>query len=122
LPAIIETPVLPMNAMPVSGDLSEALVYVTKKVVEQVNKGGKSQMQIAFSGICGGTRNHKVKIMLRVQDEEYVLVVGDSHAAWRTHQDSDTEDAFERLFAFLADRPGQRIPASRVERSNSSDV
>ena len=42
-------------------------------------------------------------------------VVGDSHAAWRSHQTSESEGSFESLFALLSDLPGQRLTVSNLK-------
>lgn len=97
-----------------SAPASATTVYVTQGVVDQVNRAGASQMQIALSNVPGGSRGDRIRVLLNVGDADYVLVVGDTHAAWRSHQDSDSEDAFERLFALLADNPGQRMPISTI--------
>lgn len=105
---------LPTGPAP-SARKTGAAVYVTQGVVDQVNRGGTSQMQIALSNVPGGTKKQRVRVALSVADHEYVLVVGDTHAAWRTHQDTDSEGAFERLFAMLADTPGERVEVTTVE-------
>lgn len=90
-------------------------VYVTLGVLAQVNRVGASQMQIAMRGIPGGSKQHKLRVRLTIEGDDYVLVLGDSHAAWRSHQDSASMEAFDQLFAIAADSPGQPLPVSQLE-------
>jgi len=109
-------PAPPKEVSPVAGlnaPESGAAVYVTRQVLEQVNRSSDpKQAQIAFGGIDGATKATQRRVTFKVEDEEYTLVIGDSHAIWPTHQEGETAEAFERLFALLADRPDERIPAS----------
>lgn len=94
-----------------------ASVYVTQKVLDQVNRSGASQMQIALKNLPGGSSRNRIRIGLRIGDRDYEVILGDSHAAWFTHQDSRTKESFEELFALAADSPGIHIPVSRREMS-----
>jgi hypothetical protein len=80
-------------------------VKVTTKVINQAARGVLNQQQIVLKHLPGGTSEHRTTIHLELDDEEYVLIVGDTHAAWRSHQDSRSADSFDRLFARLADTP-----------------
>lgn len=71
-------------------------------------------MMIAVHGTPGGTAAALVKVALVVDDVEHVLMVGDSHGAWRSHQSDETLASFEALFARLADRPDVRVPLEVV--------
>lgn len=88
---------------------------VTSGVVAQVNRAGASQMQVALRGFRGGTKVERRKVRFRVEDRSYVLVVGDSHAAWRSHQTEETRNSFEELFAIAADTPGAWLPVTLCE-------
>ena len=92
-----------------------ASVYVTPGVVAQVNRVGASQMQITLRGFPGGSKDRKVRVALTVDGVDYVLVLGDSHAAWRTHQDSSNIESFDQLFAVAADIPGLPLAVSELE-------
>lgn len=94
-------------------------VRVTQRVVDQVSRVGNHQSQIALRNVPGGTKVAPATIILGVDGEEYTLVVGDTNAAWRSHQNATTRDFFERLFAFLSDRPDAWQPVThlRVNRS-----
>ena len=111
----------PGTTVPVTPAVPTALakgvgaVYVTKGVLKQVNRSSDSkQAQIAFRGIAGATKANPRRVTLRVDGDDYTLVVGDSHAIWPSHQDAQTAECFEKLFALLADRPDQRVPASII--------
>ena len=107
-------------AVPTPLAQGEGVVYVTKGVLKQVNRSSDSkQAQIAFSGIAGATKANPRRVTLRVNGDDYALVVGDSHAIWPSHQDAQTAKCFERLFALLADRPGQRVPASIIDHPSA---
>jgi hypothetical protein len=84
-----------------------AALYVTRKMLEHVNRdGGAAQRQIALRGFPPGTRAAPVRVPFTVDGEPFLLVVGDSHAAWWAHQDDEeTRTSFELLFARLADTP-----------------
>jgi hypothetical protein len=83
-----------------------AQARVTQWVVDQIGRSGVHQTQIALRNVPGGTKTAKVTVVLGLDGEEYELIVGDSHAAWRSHQGPTTIESFDRLFAFLADRAG----------------
>lgn len=83
-----------------------AAVYVTQKVLDLTARIGESQMQIASSIALGGTRRHRVRVSIQTEDDQFKLLAGDTHVIWRTHQDPDTIDAFDRLFGVLADQSG----------------
>ncbi len=88
---------------------------VTSRVLAEVNRTGSSgSMMIAVHGTPGGTAAALVKVALVVDDVEHVLMVGDSHGAWRSHQSDETLASFEALFARLADRPDVRVPLEVV--------
>lgn len=95
--------------------LAKADVCVTRGVLAQVNRAGTSQMQIAVRGLPGATKHQKLRVRIWVDAEDYLLVLGDSHAAWRSHQDSANLESFERLFALAADTPGTCLSVSRFE-------
>ncbi len=83
-------------------------VCVTRKVLDQVNRAGPTQAQIALVWTGGTTKTARKLVSLRVDDQTYSVVVGDSHAVWRTHQRGQS-DEFERLFALLAESPDKRV-------------
>ena len=93
------------------GAFHSGSVYVTQRVVDQVVLAGETQMQIAFSVDVGGTKDRKRRLSIQVGDEHYTLFAGDTHVCWRSHQDAETLESFELLFAMLADRPGRQTPA-----------
>lgn len=93
-----------------------ARIYVTSGVLAQVNRSNDPmQAQIAASGIPGGTKNNRVTAKLVVDGVEYVLIVGDSHAIWRSHQTANTRAHWEALFGRLADVPGTKIVVESVQ-------
>ena len=97
------------------GVSAQASVYVTSGVLAQVNRMGASQMQIALRGFPSASKRHRLRVRLIVESEDYILVLGDSHAAWRSHQDSASVESFDQLFAIAADTPGQPLPVSQFE-------
>lgn len=115
LPATSVAAVVSSPPRSLSPTASERSVYVTPAVLAQVNRVGASQMQIALRGIPGGSKQDKLRVRLTIEGDNYVLVLGDSHAAWRTHQDSGSLEPFDQLFALAADTPGYRLPVSHVE-------
>jgi len=86
---------------------AKGAVCVTQAVLDQVARFGLRQSQIAIRNPIGGTKASPKVVEVGVESEAYRLVVGDTHAAWRSHQTDATRDSFERLFAILADRPNQ---------------
>jgi hypothetical protein len=97
-------------------NLTGGKVRVTQRVVDQIGRSGIHQSQIALGNVQGGTKTAPVMVALKLDGEEYALVVGDSHAAWRSHQSPKTMESFERLFAFLADRPDVWHPIAQFRR------
>ena len=71
-------------------------------------------MMIALHGVPGGTKAERSRVSLIVEGEEYLLIIGDSHGAWRSHQTAVTTESFETLFRRLADRPNARIGVDGV--------
>ncbi len=84
-------------------------VYVSTSALAHANSTkNRSQMQIVLAGLPGGTKAKRIKLRLVIDDERYIVVVGDSHAAWRSHQTDETLDDFDTLFANLADTADER--------------
>ena len=52
---------------------------------------------------------------LESEGDAFTLRVGDSHAAWRSHQDESTMASFETLFATLSERPGDWFEVRGLE-------
>ena len=84
---------------------------VTQKVLEQVERVGTSQMQIAIKGgsediekaVLGANRDNKIVIPV---SGTFLLVVGDSGAIWLSHQVTKTQtNDFQNLYQLLARRP-----------------
>jgi len=95
-------------------------VYVTQRVLEHVNRSSDpKQPQIAVSGITGATKVHPRRLTLRVEGDDYALVMSDTHAIWPSHQDAQTAECFEKLVALLADRPGERAAANIVHHPST---
>jgi hypothetical protein len=86
-----------------------ARARVTQAVLDQVNRGGVGHAQIVLDGFAAGTKAASVLAKLESDGDEYTLRVGDSHAAWRSHQDDSTMASFETLFAALSERPGDWV-------------
>jgi hypothetical protein len=84
-------------------------VHVTQAVVDQVSRRGRSQAQIVLAGLPGGTSLERKHVEVMLGEEVYPLVIGDSHAAWARHQTGSAGEGFDRLFARLADAPGQLV-------------
>lgn len=87
--------------------LGEGEIRVTQRVLDQVARLGAHQSQIAIRTAIRATKTSTIVVEVSVDGEEYKIVVGDTHAAWRSHQTDSTRDSFERLFAILADKPNQ---------------
>ncbi|MFV8750552.1 hypothetical protein ACNOYE_08360 [Nannocystaceae bacterium ST9] len=81
-----------------------ASVSVTQRILDK-----PGAMAIALRGTPGGTREAPIRLALVIEDETYELIVGDTSMAWAVHQDDDTRESFESLFARLADEPDTRI-------------
>jgi hypothetical protein len=75
-------------------------------VVAQARRAGAGQAQIALRGALGGTAKSRIRWEFHVGGKSHALIVGDSHLAWRSHQDVTTHDSFERLFLTLSSNPG----------------
>ncbi len=86
-------------------------IRVTQKVVDQVTRAGRSQMQIVISRELGASRKNKRRVSILLADGRFKLVAGDTHVIWRSHQTDETIASFERLFSTLSDRPGERVVA-----------
>lgn len=100
----------PRRARAESGRRSETpAVRVTRRVLEQVRSpdNGPAQRQIALRGFAPATRDSRHTEVLRLAGRTYHIIVGDTHAAWRSHQDHTTAPDFEDLFTLLADTPDE---------------
>jgi hypothetical protein len=86
---------------------ARAALRVTPGVVAQVRRSGDGQAQIALRRAPGGTAKSPVRWEFSVGSVSYALIIGDSHVAWRSHQDVTTRDSFERLFRTLCSDPGK---------------
>jgi hypothetical protein len=86
---------------------ARAALRVTPGVVAEVLRSGGGQAQIALRGAPGGTAKSRVRWEFRVDGASYALIIGDSHVAWRSHQDVTTRDSFERLFLTLCSEPAK---------------
>jgi hypothetical protein len=75
-----------------------AEVRVTQPVVDQVGRAGAHQAQIAIRNLPGGTKTSPRTISICLERENYTLVVGDTHAVWRSRQNEMTRSSFDRLF------------------------
>lgn len=114
LPAskVAESPPSPATITAAS---SAASACVTRAILAEVNRTGSSgSMAIALRGAPAGTRSAPAKVALRIGDAEHVLMVGDTHAVWRSHQTPETEEAFDALFALLAEQPDVRLAIDEV--------
>ena len=83
----------------------EPCVRVTQSVLDHVARAGRPQAQIALRGFPSGTKLRQCTLSVQIGDEAYPVIIGDSHAAWVTHQREETCGGFDRLFALLSDRP-----------------
>lgn len=92
-------------------------VYVTQAVVDQVSKRGRSQAQIVLAGLPSGTSVERRHVEVLIGEDVYPIVIGDSHAAWAKHQTGSAGEGFDRLFARLADAPGQSVLVTWRDRS-----
>lgn len=97
-PALSSVPVL-------TSDVTEPAVRVTQGVIAQVARGIANQEQIALRNFPSGTRNARVTVSFEMGGDEYTLVIGDAHAAWRAQQDAASLQSFDTLFAILSDTP-----------------
>jgi hypothetical protein len=86
---------------------ARAALRVTPDVIAQVRRSGDGQAQIALRGAPAGTAKSRVRWEFRVSGVSYALIIGDSHVAWRSHQDVTADDSFERLFRTLCSDPGK---------------
>jgi hypothetical protein len=92
--------------------------YVTHRVLDQVNRTRQpGSMMIALRGAPSGTEKDRLIIAFQIDGDEYSIVVGDSHGAWRSHQNDQTCASFESLFARLAELPDERVPLSGLRTS-----
>lgn len=120
-PALVVDAPAPAPAEPPSVTSSIASACVTSGVLAEVNRTGSSgSMAIALRGTPRGTRASRVKVALCIGDSEYVVVIGDSHAAWQSHQTAETEEEFDLLFALLAEQPDVRVGIDEVRELASS--
>ena len=94
--------------LPMSAAAADPAIGVTQKTI---NAG---QEQIRLKNLPGGTKKSPVTVRLELDGDEYRLVVGDAHAAWRSHQDPSSIDSFDRLFALLSDTPDAWRPVTRL--------
>jgi hypothetical protein len=117
----------PMSPEPIrktsgSSSTSEGpALRVTRKVLEQVNRSGASQMQLAARSLPHATKASPIAVTIEHDGAEHRLMVGDTHAIWRSHQDATTLKSFEALFALLADAPGEWIAVSMEEPGGRRD-
>jgi hypothetical protein len=79
-------------------------------------RAGNGQAQIALKGLPGGTKKEKTWLLIEVEGDEYSIVVGDTYVAWASHQDDQSAESFERLFALLADSPDRSITVTKVSK------
>ena len=101
--------------LPVANSRNGGQARVTQRVIDQISRAGVSQSQITLRNVPGGTKTKPVRVaftLVGASDEEYCVIVGDTNAAWWSHQDTTTRPLFERLFALLADRPDEWQPIS----------
>jgi hypothetical protein len=70
----------------------------------------------------GGTSLQRQHVEVLMGEDVYPLVIGDSHAAWAGHQTGSAAEGFERLFARLADAPGQLFSVTWREGEASEPV
>ena len=99
-------PTVAASADRVSPRSMEPCVRVTQSVLDQVARAGRSQAQIALRCFPPGTKLRQFTMSVQIGDEAYPLTIGDSYAAWVTHQRVETRAGFDRLFALLSDQPG----------------
>ncbi len=103
------------SPLPPQSPEREAVVYVTRGVLDHLNRtSDPKQMQIVITGVVGATAREKRQITLSIDGDQYTLILGDSHAIWPTHQNAETTESFEQLFSMLADRPGEEVTATIV--------
>jgi hypothetical protein len=96
---------------------TQVSLRVTQKVVDHVNRQGKSAEQIAITG--NAVQKLDGLVALRVGDTEYSLIKRDTHAFWRSHQTPETLPSFEELFGQLADIPDDRVVGEIVSATGS---
>lgn len=96
-------------------------VRVTQAVIDQVARAGRSQSQISLNGFPAGSKDNLVSVVVEVGLEQYPISVGDTHAAWVSHQTGVESSGFDRLFAYLSDQPNQWVPV-RLQTSSRIDV
>jgi hypothetical protein len=84
-------------------------VYLTERALayDASAEGGR---QIVLRGFpTEGTAAAPVRVRFELDEEPFVLVIGDSHCAWRAHQrDEHARRSFDRLFSLLRSTPGHR--------------
>lgn len=93
---------------------SRTTVRVTQGVLDDVNRNGPKRAMISVRGVEGATNAASRKLTLTIDDDDYSLVLGDTYAFHRVHQDESTRPAFEALFAMLAERPDQNLEVAGV--------
>lgn len=93
---------------------SQVAVRVTQGVIDDVNRGGPNRAMISVRGVEGATSAARRKLTLAIDDDEYTLVLGDTHAFHGIHQDDTTRQAFETLFALLAEQPQEYLDVRHV--------
>lgn len=94
-----------------------ATARVTRGVLVEVSRAGRDHPKmIALRNVPGGTRAAPRLLALSIEGEEYRLLVGDSHAVWRTHQTPATLSGFDALFALLASRPDHAVVIDSIRQ------
>ncbi len=107
-----------------SSSKASAVAYVTARVAAHASPDGEpsAQQQIALRGVDGGTSKDRRRYRIEIQGRSYELIVGDTHAAWWSHQADDEvcQESFRTLFATLCAEPGKRFSIDRVERLDAA--
>lgn len=85
-------------------------------MLDQVARAGPTQAQIAFKRLPKGEKHVRRRVSLEVKGSNYCVLIGDTSAIWRSHQDPSTAASFEELFAFLSDQPDVSADATLLEQ------
>jgi hypothetical protein len=97
------------------GNMNHITLAVTEAVIHQVQKAGENQRQIAIQGASP-------ELLARIQNARaeaptavcilnaFELVVGDTSAIWRSHQQTQIQaEDFSSIYELLERRPNHSV-------------
>lgn len=93
--------------------MGETSLVITRRVLEQVEIGGDNQKQIALPNSSQDIRNQLKSINFENKKtirlgNSIPLIVGDTGAIWRTHNEDRFAD-FDEIFNLLSRRPDEEF-------------